>query len=92
MAEVQGREGDTITLQDVYVRKAGPLVSTGLRPRCATRLEERGVPVPASLFRAAAPVAGRAEAQAVTALLAALLVAVGLFCVIVAMRAKSPGA
>jgi pilus assembly protein CpaF len=51
VTEVQGREGDTITLQDVYLRKSGPLASTGLRPRCASRIEDRGIPVPAGLFR-----------------------------------------
>ncbi len=50
--EIQGREGDTITLQDVFARTpTGPLHATGLRPRCAETLRERGVSLAPSLFR-----------------------------------------
>jgi pilus assembly protein CpaF len=52
ICEVQGREGDTITLQEVFHRSAdGPLRSTGLRPHCAERLAERGADVPTHVFR-----------------------------------------
>ncbi|MGH9164758.1 MAG: CpaF family protein, partial [Acidimicrobiales bacterium] len=52
IVEIQGREGDTITLQDVFARTAtGPLHATGLRPRCAETLRERGVGLAPSLFR-----------------------------------------
>jgi pilus assembly protein CpaF len=52
ITEVQGREGDTITLQDVFDRShSGPLRATGLRPRSADRLAERSVEVPLSIFR-----------------------------------------
>jgi pilus assembly protein CpaF len=52
IAEVQGREGETITLQDVFHRRgSGPLLATGLRPALAERLAERGSTVPASIFR-----------------------------------------
>jgi pilus assembly protein CpaF len=53
IAEVQGREGDTITLQEIYTRTAsGPLKATGLRPRCADKLAERAINLPLSVFRA----------------------------------------
>ncbi|HVL92797.1 MAG TPA: CpaF family protein [Acidimicrobiales bacterium] len=52
VVEIQGREGDTITLQDVFARTpTGPLHATGLRPRCAETLRERGVTLAPSLFR-----------------------------------------
>jgi pilus assembly protein CpaF len=55
IAEVQGREADTITLQEIFTRThSGPLKATGLRPRCADRLHERDVDLPASVFRSAA--------------------------------------
>jgi pilus assembly protein CpaF len=54
IAEVQGREGDTITLQEIFTRTGtGALRATGLRPRCAERLSQHGVTVPAATFRAA---------------------------------------
>jgi pilus assembly protein CpaF len=52
VAEVQGREGDTITLQEIFTRThSGSLQATGLRPRCADRLAERSVDLPTSVFR-----------------------------------------
>ncbi|MGN6474503.1 MAG: CpaF family protein [Mycobacteriales bacterium] len=52
ITEVQGREGETITLQDVFDRTHnGPLRATGLRPRSADRLAERSVDLPLSIFR-----------------------------------------
>lgn len=53
IAEIQGREGETITMQDIYKRTAqGPLVATGLRPIVAEKLKDRGVEIPPKLFRA----------------------------------------
>ena len=52
ISEIQGREGETITLQEVFHRSAeGSLRSTGLRPHCAERLAERGAEVPNHVFR-----------------------------------------
>ncbi|HVT22871.1 MAG TPA: hypothetical protein VHE57_15950, partial [Mycobacteriales bacterium] len=52
ITEVQGREGDTITLQEIFDRSgAGPLRATGLRPRSADRLAERAVDLPLAIFR-----------------------------------------
>lgn len=56
VTEVQGREGDVITLQDVYARKgSGDLEATGLRPHSADKLLSRGFDVPALLFRSGTP-------------------------------------
>ena len=68
ITEVQGREGETITLQEIFDRShAGPLHATGLRPRSAERLAERGVDVPLTIFRrtavATAPATGRRAAR-----------------------------
>jgi pilus assembly protein CpaF len=55
ISEVQGREGDTITLQEIFTRThTGPLRATGLRPRCAEKLMERKIELPTSIFRPAA--------------------------------------
>jgi pilus assembly protein CpaF len=55
ITEVQGREGDTITLQEIFDRThTGPIRSTGLRPRSADRLAERGVDIPLTIFRRSA--------------------------------------
>jgi pilus assembly protein CpaF len=52
ITEVQGREGDTITLQEVFDRShSGPIRATGLRPRSADRLADRSVDIPLSIFR-----------------------------------------
>jgi pilus assembly protein CpaF len=61
VAEVQGIEGDTILLQDVFRfqtasngendRSGGELVATGLRPHFLERLSEVGIEVPASVLR-----------------------------------------
>jgi pilus assembly protein CpaF len=53
VSEVQGREGETITLQDVFTRTtSGTIRATGLRPRCADRLAQHGAAIPTSVFRA----------------------------------------
>jgi pilus assembly protein CpaF len=62
VTEVQGMEGDIITLQDAFAfdfaagvdgdgRFRGHSVATGVRPRFVDRFEELGIEVPASIFR-----------------------------------------
>ena len=52
ITEIQGREGDVITMQDIFGRTGdGPLAATGLRPRCVERIEEKGVTIPPNIFR-----------------------------------------
>jgi len=64
ITEVQGMEGDTILLQDVFKHHPGPngttgaVLPTGLRPRFAERIAERGVEIPANVFRLARSVSG----------------------------------
>ena len=59
VTEVQGLEGDTILLQDVFEYRQrngnGELVATGLRPRFADKLREKGIEMPARVFHAPAP-------------------------------------
>ncbi|MEX2587083.1 MAG: CpaF family protein [Actinomycetota bacterium] len=65
ISEVQGMEGEVITLQDIYKynfaeggressRSAGKLRPTGLRPKVIEKLQENGISVPPKLFRPAA--------------------------------------
>jgi pilus assembly protein CpaF len=72
ITEVQGMEGDTILLQDIFKYRpgaggvTGDLVPTGLRPRIAGKVAERGVEIPAEVFRVSrsmtgAPRVARAE-------------------------------
>lgn len=52
IAEIQGREGETVTMQDVYKREgAGDLTPTGLRPKVTEKLGVRGVKLAPALFR-----------------------------------------
>jgi pilus assembly protein CpaF len=62
ITEVDGMEGDVITLQDVFAfdfhagvdadgTYRGTLRGTGLRPRFAERLADRGLALPAEIFR-----------------------------------------
>jgi pilus assembly protein CpaF len=53
ITEVHGLEGDVVLLQDLFLCPAdgGALEPTGLRPRLLERLTQRGVHLPASLFR-----------------------------------------
>ena len=66
VSEVEGMEGDTIVLQDIFYfdysmgvgddgRFLGHLKSTGLRPKFTRRLEDLGIPLPAGLFEYEAP-------------------------------------
>jgi pilus assembly protein CpaF len=63
VTEVQGLEGDTILLQDIFKyrqlpgvtgKAAGELVATGLRPKFLDKLTEASIEVPASAFKAPA--------------------------------------
>jgi pilus assembly protein CpaF len=51
ISEIQGREGETITLQDVFTRKGNILAATGLRPKVIDKMAERDVTVPAKILR-----------------------------------------
>lgn len=56
VTEVQGVEGDSYTLADIFVAERGPnanafLRASGVRPLLAQRLEAEGHPVPTSIFR-----------------------------------------
>jgi len=66
VTELQGMEGDTILLQDLFKYRmfprqigeaaptttaSGELVATGLRPKFLDKLKEQGVDVPAKAFR-----------------------------------------
>jgi pilus assembly protein CpaF len=74
VAEIQGMEGDIITLQDIYSfdfragmdeegRFRGQLVPTGIRPGFTERLADQGVELPAEVF-------GNAEMAVTAAMLA----------------------
>ena len=62
VSEVQGLEGETILLQEIFKyrflpgaergKPSGDLVATGLRPKFMDKLAEREIEVPASAFRA----------------------------------------
>jgi pilus assembly protein CpaF len=56
ITEVQGMEGDTIVLQDLFLYKEtgvgqGRFFSTGIRPKFISQLEEEGLSVSPSWFR-----------------------------------------
>ncbi|MGH9226709.1 MAG: CpaF family protein [Acidimicrobiales bacterium] len=73
LTELQGMEGDTILMQDIFKYRMhgrgedgktdGELSATGLRPKFLDKLAEIGVEIPAKAFRppapAPAPTAGR---------------------------------
>jgi pilus assembly protein CpaF len=62
LTEVQGLEGDTILLQDIFhyrmlpgserSKTQGELVATGLRPKFVDKLGELNIEIPASAFKA----------------------------------------
>ncbi len=57
ITEIQGMEGDTVLLQDIFHRVdtaqgMGRLVPTGLRPKILDELSLAGVEVPPHIFRA----------------------------------------
>ncbi len=56
LTEVQGMEGDTILLQDIFHYELaggeqGELVASGLRPKFIDKIAEHGVEVPAAAFK-----------------------------------------
>ncbi len=66
VSEVQGMEGDTIVLEDVFAfdfgmgvdeggRSRGRIKSTGVRPKCSHRLEDAGIQLPGEMFAYEAP-------------------------------------
>jgi pilus assembly protein CpaF len=64
LTELQGMEGDTILLQEVFKyqnlasrdgRPAGELGATGLRPKFVDKLNELGIELPAKVFHAHRP-------------------------------------
>jgi pilus assembly protein CpaF len=65
ITELQGMEGETILLQEIFKyrmfprgengRTTGELVATGLRPKFLDKLAEQGIDVPAKAFRAPSP-------------------------------------
>jgi pilus assembly protein CpaF len=59
VAEIQGMEGDVITMTDIFVfeqtgfengRVIGRLRPTGLRPKFMDKLEQSGIHLPAAIF------------------------------------------
>jgi pilus assembly protein CpaF len=76
VSEVQGIEGDTILLQEVFryqnvvngdgERSTGELVPTGLRPHFLEKLAESGIEIPASTLRSRPPPASSATRGRVT--------------------------
>jgi pilus assembly protein CpaF len=59
IAEIQGMEGDVITMTDIFIfeqtgfedgRVIGRLRPTGLRPRFVDKIEQTGINLPASIF------------------------------------------
>ena len=75
LTEVQGMEGDTILLQDIFTYQmlpgsegtapSGQLVSTGLRPKFLDKLAEHGISVPAAALKkgGVAPAAPQASTK-----------------------------
>jgi pilus assembly protein CpaF len=65
VSEVQGLEGETILLQEIYKfrfmpgtergKPSGELVATGLRPKFMDKLAEREIEIPASAFKSPTP-------------------------------------
>jgi pilus assembly protein CpaF len=62
ISEIQGMEGEIITLQDIFrysfaeggsasATSSGSLRPTGLRPKIIEKLQDKGIEVPARLFR-----------------------------------------
>jgi pilus assembly protein CpaF len=60
VSEVVGMEGETITMQDIFLfrqvgverdgRVKGRMHATGLRPRCVDRFEQEGIVLPPDIF------------------------------------------
>jgi pilus assembly protein CpaF len=74
LTEVQGMEGQIVTLQDIFTfdysagidadgRFLGQQRPTGIRPSFTERLEQSGIRVPATVFGAPAPVAASGRSR-----------------------------
>jgi pilus assembly protein CpaF len=60
VSEIVGMEGESVQMHDLFVfeqdgvdcdgHATGAFVATGLRPRCAERIENRGIKLPGDLF------------------------------------------
>ncbi len=60
VTEITGMEGDNIQMHDLFLfeqngvdetgNAMGRFVATGIRPRCADRIEARGIALPSDLF------------------------------------------
>ena len=60
VSEISGLEGDTIQMHDLFLfeqsgvdgdgHAVGRFIATGIRPRCAERIEHRGIHLPVELF------------------------------------------
>jgi pilus assembly protein CpaF len=60
VSEISGMEGDQIQMHDLFVfdqngvdpdgHATGRFICTGIRPRCAERIEHRGIRLPGDLF------------------------------------------
>jgi pilus assembly protein CpaF len=66
VSEVQGMEGDTVVLEEIFSfdysmgidaegRFRGRIKPTGIRPKCALRLEDLGIKLPGDTFAYEAP-------------------------------------
>jgi pilus assembly protein CpaF len=61
ITEIVGMENDTIVMQDIFKfiqdgvdengRAIGKFICCGVRPKCVDRLEQKGIKLPASIFR-----------------------------------------
>ena len=61
ITEIVGMENDTIVMQDIFRfiqdgvdengRATGKFICCGVRPKCIDRLEQKGIKLPASIFR-----------------------------------------
>jgi pilus assembly protein CpaF len=75
VSEVQGLEGETILLQEIYKfrflpgtergKPSGELVATGLRPKFMDKLAEREIEIPASAFKSPTPLRPAGNASVV---------------------------
>jgi pilus assembly protein CpaF len=60
VSEITGMEGENIQMHDLFVfeqqgvdengHATGRFVANGIRPRCADRIEQRGISLPSDLF------------------------------------------
>jgi pilus assembly protein CpaF len=61
VSEITGMEGDNIQMHDLFVWEAGGVdgeghaigrfIATGIRPKCADKIDARGIRLPADLFQ-----------------------------------------